>query len=126
MTVSGGIPATQKERKMSARPFHDFLREHRNGATHDDISDALQELVAAVTAEGKSGKMTITIAIKPMGRESGALEVSADIKSAPPKAAPGASVFFASPENNLIRQDPRQATMELRDIGPAMAHKGVA
>jgi hypothetical protein len=110
----------------NSRPFHDFLREHRNGATHDDLSDALQELVAAVVTEGKAGKLTITIAVKPMGRESGALEVSTDIKLAPPKSPPGASVFFASPENNLIRQDPRQTSMELREIGPATLHKGVA
>ena len=110
----------------NSRPFHDFLREHRNGATHDDLSDALQELVAAVVSEGRAGKMTITIAVKPMGRESGALDVSAETKVTAPKPAPGSSVFFASPENNLVRQDPRQTTMELREIGPATAHKGVA
>ena len=110
----------------NSRPFYDFLREHRNGVTHDDISDALQDLVSAVVTEGKAGKLTVTINIKPAGRESGALEVSTEIKSAPPKATPGTSIFFASPENNLIRHDPRQATMELREIGPVMAHKGVA
>lgn len=33
---------------MSARPFTDFLRDQRNGKTHSELSDALQELVAAV------------------------------------------------------------------------------
>jgi hypothetical protein len=36
------------------------------------------------------------------------------------------SIFFATPENNLTRIDPRQTTMELREIGPAQAHKGIA
>ena len=110
----------------NSRPFMDFLREHRNGSTHDELSDALQELVAAVTAEGKAGKLTLTVNIKHAGRDSGALEVAADIKIAPPKSQPGVSIFFASPENNLIRQDPRQHAMELREIGPATPHKGVA
>ena len=110
----------------SSRPFMDFLREHRNGTTHDELSDALQELVAAVVEEGKSGKMVLTINVKHAGRGSGALEVAAEIKVTPPKSQPGVAIFFASPENNLIRQDPRQTAMELREIGPATPHKGVA
>ena len=50
------------------RPFMDFLREHRAGATHDELSDALQALVGAVVAEGKAGTLNIAIALKPMGR----------------------------------------------------------
>lgn len=103
----------------------DFLREHRNGVTHDDLSDALQDVVAGVLEEGKAGKLTLTISIKPLGKSDG-LEVSADVKSAPPKPTPGVSIFFASPENNLVRQDPRQQTMELREVTPASAHKGIA
>lgn len=62
------------------RPFMDFLREHRSGSTHDELSDALNALVAAVTEEGKAGKLTLTIAIKPAGRDSGALEVAAEMR----------------------------------------------
>lgn len=110
---------------MSARPFMDFLREHRNGSTHDDLSDKLQELVAAVIDEGKGGTLTLTISMKPMGKNDG-LEVAADIKVKAPKPAAGVSIFFASPENNLVRQDPRQATMELREISPAGAARSLA
>ena len=110
---------------MAARPFNDLLREHRGGLTHDELSDALNELVAAVTEENRAGTLTFTVSIKPLGKADG-LEVSADIKVKPPKKTPGAAIFFATPENNLVRQDPRQTTMELRDIGPAAAHRGVA
>jgi len=109
----------------NSRPFADLLREHRNGRTHDELSDALQEIVAAVTEEGKAGTLTLTIAIKPMGNSDG-LEVALDIKSKPPKPKAGVSIFFASPENNLVRQDPRQATMELREVGPASAARALA
>ena len=109
----------------TARPFHDFLREHRGGVSHNELSDSLQELVAAVTAEGKGGTLTFKITVKPAGK-SGGLEVSDDIKVAAPRPTKSASIFFASPENNLVRQDPRQTTMELREIGPATMHKGVA
>ena len=99
----------------NVRPFLDLLREHRNGVTHDELSDALQEIVEAVTAEGKAGKLTFTLAIKPHG--DGAVMVVDEIKIAKPKPTKGGSLFFVTPDNNLERQDPRQRAMELRSIG---------
>lgn len=110
-----------------ARPFMDFLREHRNGLTHDELSDELQKLVAEVTENHKSGTLTLTITVKPAGRDSGAMEVGAEVKLKEPKKSPGVAIFFATPENNLQRQDPRQTSMELREIAiPAGAAKGVS
>lgn len=108
-----------------ARPFMDFLREHRNGSTHDDLSEKLQELVAAVIEEGKAGTLTLTISMKPLGKSDG-LEVGADVKIKAPKPATGVSIFFASPENNLVRQDPRQTAMELREVTPSSAARALA
>jgi hypothetical protein len=107
-----------------ARAFGDLLREHRNGSTHDELSDAMRDLVAAVVEENKVGKLTLTISIKPMGRGDG-LEVAADIKVAAPKSRPGVSIFFASPENSLVRQDPRQTALELREV-PAVVARNLA
>ena len=110
---------------MSARPFYDFLREHRNGVTHDELADALNDLVAAVNEEGKAGTLAFTVSIKPMGKSDG-LEVSADIKVKPPKKTAGVSIFFSTPDNNLVRQDPRQQSMELREVAPASAARALA
>ncbi len=101
----------------SARPFMDLLREHRGGATHDDLSSALQELVASVTAEGKAGKLTFTLSIKPAGTKDGALIVMDEIKLALPKETKSGSVFFASEDNNLVRDDPKQRRLPLRELG---------
>jgi hypothetical protein len=109
----------------SSRPFLDFLREHRGGVTHDELSDALQALVADVVAEGKGGKLSFTISVKPADK-GGALIVADEIKLTPPKKSKSGSIFYASPDNNLIRQDPKQMAMELREIGPASPHAGVA
>lgn len=109
----------------NTRPFMDFLREHRTGITHDLLSDALQDLVAAVVQEQKVGKLVLTIGVKPMGKGDG-LEVSAQIDCKPPKETAGVAIFFPTPDNNLVRQDPRQTTMELREIRPVLSHKGVA
>lgn len=108
---------------MSA--FIKFLQEHRGGATHDEISEELRDLVAAVSDEGKGGKLTITISMKPMGKGDG-LEIGVDVKSAPPKQKPGVSIFFATPGNDLQRQDPRQQSMELREVAPSSPARSLA
>ena len=101
----------------NSRPFMDFLRQQRNGVTHDELSDALQNLVAAVAEEGKGGALTFTITVKPAESGDGAMLVTDDIKVRPPKRSKSASIFFVSPENNLVREDPRQTTLALREIG---------
>lgn len=105
--------------------FMKFLQEHRGGSTHDEISEKIRDLVASVTDEGKSGKLTITIAIKPVGKGDG-LEVAVEAKSSPPKPTAGVSIFFASPDNSLVRQDPRQQTLELREVAPASVARSLA
>lgn len=105
--------------------FIKFLQEHRGGATQAEISDEIRDLVAAVTDEGKGGKITITIAIKPMGKGDG-LEIGVDVKSSPPKQKPGVSIFFATPANDLTRQDPRQQSMELREVAPSSPARALA
>jgi hypothetical protein len=109
---------------MSARPFLDFLREHRSGVTHDLLSDKLQELVAAVTQEERAGTLTLKISVKPMGKGDG-LEVTASVEMKAPKETPGTAIFFPTPENNLVRVDPRQQAMDLREV-PAPEFQGVA
>jgi hypothetical protein len=108
----------------NSRPFMDWLREQRGGHTHDELSDALQELVAAVTSEGKAGTLVFTIKVAPAGK-SDALEVTDRIVVKGPPQTRSASLWFPTPENNLIREDPKQMTLELREI-PAGVHKALA
>jgi hypothetical protein len=105
--------------------FVKLLQEHRSGATHDDISEAIRDLVAAVSEERRGGKLVITLSVKPMGKSDG-LEVSVETKLTPPRPSPGMSIFFATPNNELTRVDPRQSTMELREAPPAHVARNLA
>ena len=104
--------------------FMDLIREHRRGLTHDDLTEELKELVAAVDEQKRAGSLTITIKLNPRAKGEG-IDVSFAINSKPPKEEAGSSIFFVTPGNELVREDPRQANMELREIGPAGAHRGV-
>jgi hypothetical protein len=100
----------------NSRPFLDFLREHRNGVAHDELSDALQECVAAVVEEGGTAVLTLKITVKSAGAGEGALMVTDKIETKVPTPLVGGSIFFASPENNLIREDPKQHKLNLTEI----------
>jgi hypothetical protein len=100
----------------SSRPFLDFLREQRNGVMHDELSDALQECVAGVMNEGGVATLTLTITVKSANAGAGALMVSDTLKTKLPTPKAGGSIFFASPENNLVREDPKQHKLPLNDI----------
>lgn len=106
--------------------FHKFLQEHRRGSLHDEICDGLRELVAAVSEEGKSGSLTLKITVKPGGAKSDHLEVADELKVTLPKKVKGTSIFYATPENDLVREDPRQTKMELREIGPSSPARSLA
>lgn len=103
---------------VPVRPFADFLREQSRGHTHDELSEALHDLVRRVGDTGKAGALVLTINVKPMkGADNGALLITDQIKLKLPEHDRKASVFFSN-EGNLQREDPHQPTFEgLRDVG---------
>jgi hypothetical protein len=105
--------------------FGNFLSQHRHGETFEELTAGLRDVVAAVSNEGKPGKMVLTITVKPLGKGDG-LQVACKVDVKPPEKTPGESLFFATPSNDLTRQDPRQQAMDLREVVPAEAHRGVA
>jgi hypothetical protein len=108
---------------MTARPFMDVLREHRAGRTHDDLTEALHALNAAVAETGKGGTVTLVVKVAPHG--DGAAMVTATVSSKLPKVQGGGAIFFLTPENNLERQDPRQHEMPLRAVPEAAAPRPI-
>lgn len=99
--------------EVAARPFADFLREHAKGATHDELSEALQEVTRAVVATEKGGSVSLTIKIEPMDKHNtDALKVTDKIQVKIPEHGRKASVFFHDDHGRLSRSDPNQLTFE--------------
>lgn len=102
------------------KPFSLFLHEVRFGETVNELTEKMAELVSAVANTQKSGSISLTIKLKPAG--GGAIEITDEIKAKIPTLPRGTSLFFATPENNLQRNDPRQAELEgLRSV-PEQKH----
>jgi hypothetical protein len=101
-----------------SQPVFEFLRQQRNGLLVDEIAAELARLVTAVETEKRGGELVIKISVKPAERGAEALVVSDEVVCRPPKPRRGVSVFYIAADKRLVRNDPRQQTMELREVPP--------
>jgi hypothetical protein len=100
------------------RPFSDFLREQAKGHSHEELSEALRDLVARVNDTGKKGSITYIVTVEPT-KGTDALTVSDQIKLKFPEYARDASLFFSDANGNLARSDPNAMVFEsLREVPP--------
>lgn len=93
------------------RPFATFLMEHAKGMSHDDLSQALRDLVLKVEETGKAGTLTYKLTIKPQPKVEGAVLIADSIKSSLPEMDRPESIFFATDTGDLVRNDPRQTSI---------------
>lgn len=113
--------------ERQVRPFADWLREQRRGALHDELSDAITELVEACQVTGKAGTLVLKVKLTPSDASAYAhFEVTDDVDVKAPKPDKPASVFFADRDANLVRNDPRQQTLGLRDAADIDSQRGTA
>lgn len=100
------------------RPFADWLREQAGGKSHDELSDALFDLVQRVRDTGKKGSVHYTISVGPMKGDKDVLVISDEIKLRLPEHDRKASLFYTDKTGNLTRSDPNQLSFEsLREVG---------
>ena len=107
-----------------AKPLNENLQAVRIETDEGDLIPVMDfagakfaDLINAVTAHNKAGTLTLKIAVKPS--TAGALAVKAEVSITKPKGLPPESLLWATPEGNLMAEDPRQTKLELRDVTPA-------
>lgn len=107
---------SEEDSGMEVRPFAAVLAEVRGGSAHARVSALLADVSQAVAATGKKGKLTLTLDIAPVPNAAeGTLmvTVSSVAKIPEPDDATPTTVFFASDNGNLRRDDPRQQQLPL-------------
>lgn len=75
----------------------------------------LQELTDAIVDTGKGGGITIKLKVTPSGLKAGRVnqfEIRPEIAIDKPRHDQGKSIFFVTPDNKLVREDPNQMEME--------------
>lgn len=77
-----------------------------------ELADAANDLVHACTETGKSGSITLTLKLKPLSGKASQIEIESDVKVKEPAMPRAKNLMFATPDNNLQREDPRQQTLD--------------
>ena len=105
------------------RPFATWLLEQSGGKTHEELSNALYDLVARVRDTGKKGTVSLTVTVGPLKGDIDVLVVSDEIKLRLPEHDRKASLFYPDGDGNLSRRDPNQLTFEnLREVPEGRVH----
>lgn len=99
-------PTPQAKRQS----FQELLEALDYGALAEEATYELNELVHACTETGKVGEIVLAIKIKPVG--AGQVELANELKVKKPKPVRGKTLMFATPDNNLQRENPRQQTLD--------------
>jgi hypothetical protein len=100
------------------RPITDTLRQLRGGDFIDEASEALARIVTAVTNLGGTGKLVIELSVKKASRASGAVVVTDKVAEKLPTTGAAETLLFATPEGNLVTEDPRQTRLDLKRVVP--------
>lgn len=96
-------------------PITQFLLKQRKGLLHEELSESLAELVAAVMKHGKKGSLTVKFAVSPHGDDGITIADSYTLKAPTPPAKP--SIYFADESGRYSRDRLDQPELPLRQVG---------
>ena len=118
-----------KNNKSESAPAIDraalnILEAHKNGRIITDISAALKQVTAAVQLTGKGGSVTLTMKVNPASKgDASTLVFLPKVKATVPESEVPGSIFYADADFNLVREDPNQAKLDLKEAPEAPASK---
>ena len=97
--------------------FQETIAQINNGAAVSELCHALEAVVAAVRETGKSGSLTLTLKVAPASKNTThVLLIESQVKTKLPESERGMTIFYATDENQLVRNDPRQQSLPLRVV----------
>lgn len=98
------------------RAFVDTLKDIRDGELLAELPGQVQQLVEAVQATGKKGRIQITLALA-TAQGGKVFVMTDDVKlTLPEPEKDTTTIFFVTEESDLSRRDPRQP--KLPEMGP--------
>jgi hypothetical protein len=108
-TAPAGVdPVTGEVDIPPVKPLSAILMEHRNGGLHNEASEELQKVVAAVKETQKKGSLTITIAVEPAKDDEMSVVLMDSLSAKAPRPSTKPSRWFTDDHGNVSRTDPRQ------------------
>lgn len=96
------------------RSLLETLHSLNNGTLFSDASYELASLVKAVDQTGKPGKLIIEISLRKLNGLTMAANGKLVVKA--PKEPDLETLFFPTPDGNLLTEDPRQGQLKLKAV----------
>lgn len=96
------------------RSLLETLHSLNNGTLFSDASHELASLVKAVDQTGKPGKLTIEISLRKLNGLTMAANGRIVVKA--PKEPDLETLYFPTPDGNLLTEDPRQHKLPLKAV----------
>lgn len=96
--------------------FTHTINSLRSGRTQQEASELLNDLVNICRDTGKSGKITLEIAINPDKGLNGQYFISDKITVKKPEFPRGQTILWGTPDGNLQINDPNQSELDLKVI----------
>jgi hypothetical protein len=90
-----------------------LIAELDEGQIDGQATDLLRQVVEAVEATGKEGKLTITIKVRKEGKIAA---VGGEVKAQVPQPSTREMLYHFTPEGRLSRDDPRQVPLHFKPV----------
>lgn len=98
-------------------PFNLFMAQLNDGHTNAKVTAELDKLFAAVQATGKTGSVTLTIAVRLAARDqSDRVLITPKVSSKMPEPDPRVDFFWMSDDAEISRKHPTQGEIDLREV----------
>lgn len=104
-----------------AKPLNETIRniyvETTSGESQnllEQASEALAEVVKAVSSYGKSGSVTLKVDVRKA--TAGAMAVKGKVTIKKPEGEPYEALLWPTPEGNLLTEDPSQSKLDLKPV----------
>lgn len=101
---------------MSRPDLFQHVLNNLNGGAGIKLSERLNECVKATQDTGKATELTLTIKIK-ADRSGGQYLIDHKISQKLPEAESPTTIMWATPEGNLLNENPHQRRLDLRPVG---------
>lgn len=101
-----------EEDEQVVRPFADFMRELARGRVHEELSEQLHELLAAVRDTAKPGTLTLTLKVNPVRGSERQIMIADKVEAKLPKPDQAPTLWFIDNNGNPSREDPQQMRFE--------------
>ena len=111
---------SKQAKQLIAADFIEVLISMRSGRVAMECSEKLAAVVQAVRKTGKKGRLSLVIDINPsrISNDDGQVkevEVTHKVVTVEPENSAGTTIFYATKEGALTREDPDQMAMEFEE-----------